>query len=101
MVGDKDLQLPMEGNSLMYAPAIVDKVWSIAEQIGVTEFVKIPGNAIADDHLALNEVGIPTIDIIDFTYPYWHTAEDTPDKCSPESLEAVGKVLVHLIYNSQ
>ena len=38
---------------------------------------------------------IPAIDIIDFDYPhkfdnYWHTQEDTPDKCSPASLEQVG-----------
>ncbi|MFW9935944.1 MAG: hypothetical protein ACFFDU_10660, partial [Candidatus Thorarchaeota archaeon] len=36
---------------------------------------------------------IPAVDIIDFTYPFWHTLEDTPDKCSSVSLEIVGRVV--------
>ena len=47
-----------------------------------------------DDHLPLNEVaGIPTIDIIDFEYPFWHKADDLPENCSAESLEEVGQVV--------
>ena len=99
MVGDRDLQFSMEGNSMKFAPHIVDLVWSTAEEIGATQFVRIPGETISDDHLAINEAGIPTIDIIDFQYPYWHTHQDTPDKCSAESLEAVGKVLTAVIYS--
>jgi len=98
MVGDRDLQLPMEQNSMRYAPTVMELVWNAAEEIGATQFIHVPGEAISDDHLALNEAGIPTIDIIDFQYPYWHTHQDTADKCSPESLEAVGKVLSFLIY---
>ena len=36
---------------------------------------------------------MPTIDLIDFNYPSWHTLADTPDKCSPESLGLVGQLL--------
>jgi len=98
MVGDKDLQLPLEQHSMKYAPHVLDLAWSTAEQVGAYQFVRIPGELVADDHLPLNEAGIPTINIIDFQYPYWHTLQDTPDKCSPESLEAVGMVLSALIY---
>ncbi|MBI2427241.1 MAG: M28 family peptidase [Ignavibacteriales bacterium] len=98
MVGDKDLQIPLEQHSMQYAPQVLDLVWKTAEEIGVTNFVNIPGEAVIDDHLPLNEAGIPTIDLIDFQYPYWHTQQDTPDKCSPQSLEAVGNVLSALIY---
>ena len=46
---------------------------------------------------------IPAIDIIDFNYPntktnYWHTVEDTPDKCSAESLAVVGTVVLNYLY---
>jgi Zn-dependent M28 family amino/carboxypeptidase len=56
-----------------------------------------------DDHVALNEAGIPAVDLIDFDYPnadsnYWHTTLDTPDKCSAASLRAVGTLLLHLIH---
>jgi acetylornithine deacetylase/succinyl-diaminopimelate desuccinylase-like protein len=98
MIGDADLRIPMEQNSMKFAPAIVSMVWSAAQELGVTQFASVPGEQIEDDHLALNEAGIPTIDLIDFQYPYWHTLQDTPDKCSPESLDAVGRVLVHVIY---
>lgn len=98
MVGDRDLQLPLEQHSMRYAPQVMDMVWNTAEELRMTQFIRIPGEAVSDDHLPLNEAGIPTIDIIDFQYPYWHTQQDTPDKCSSESLEAVGKVLAAVIY---
>lgn len=98
MVGDRDLRIPMEQNSMTYAPEAVELIWSTAEKLGVTQFVNVPGEQISDDHVPFNEGGVPTVDIIDFQYPYWHTLQDTPDKCSPESLEAVGKVLTHVVY---
>jgi len=98
MVGYKDLQIPMEQNSMKFAPQAVELIWSTAEDLGVTQFVNIPGEEISDDHVPLNAGGIPTVDIIDFQYPYWHTTQDTPDKCSAESLEAIGKVLMHVLY---
>ncbi len=98
MVGDKDLQIFKEENSMKYAPDVVNYVWSIARELGINEFKDQIKHNVYDDHIPLNEVGIRTIDIIDFDYPYWHTVEDTPDKCSPQSLEKVGRVLLNLIY---
>ncbi len=46
-----------------------------------------------DDHTPFVQRGIPSIDIIDFDYPYWHTIADTADKMSPVSLERVGQTL--------
>ncbi len=45
-----------------------------------------------DDHTALNAIGIPVINLIDFDYPPWHTAGDTMDKLSAESHRVVGAV---------
>lgn len=101
MVGDKDLQIFKEGNSVKYAPEIVDCVWTIAQELGIEEFKDEIKHYVYDDHIPLNEVGIRTINIIDFDYPYWHTIEDTPDKCSPQSLEKVGKVVLNVIYRSK
>jgi Zn-dependent M28 family amino/carboxypeptidase len=55
------------------------------------------GMAVLDDHVPLNKAGIPTIDLIDFEYPYWHTLEDTADKCSPASLQIIGDVVLHFV----
>jgi len=104
MVGDAQLEIPKEANSLQFAPDVVDLIWSTARGLGITTFIDAPGETVYDDHLPLNEAGIRTIDLIDFNYPdesnrYWHTVEDTPDKCSPESLEDVGSVLLHVLYH--
>lgn len=93
MVGGRDMRLPREPNSLRYAPHLVDQVWRVARQIGARSFVDAIGREVLDDHLPLNKAGIPTIDIIDFDYPHWHLASDTPENCAPESLEEVGKVV--------
>jgi len=106
MVGDAELEILQEQTSLEYAPGAVEKVWNTAAALGIRQFVRAPGGEILDDHIPLNESGIPTVNIIDFNYPdvshrYWHTQMDTPDKCSPESLEAVGRVITHTIYSER
>jgi len=99
MVGDADLHLPKEQYSAMQsAPDVVDTVWNRAKSLGLAAFENTLGKAVIDDHLPLAEAGIKAIDIIDFDYKYWHTLQDTPDKCSAQSLEQVGKLLVDLIY---
>lgn len=104
MVGDAELELPIEGYSQQFAPELVEKVWSTAAALGIYQFLPEVRNYVSDDHIILNQGGIPAIDIIDFEYPdkshrYWHTLKDTPDKCSPQSLQAVGEVLLKVIYS--
>ena len=54
---------------------------------------------IYDDHRAFYlGTGIPSINIIDFDYPYWHTLDDTIDKCSANTLSIVGSVVTEYIY---
>ena len=102
MVGDKELHLFQERNSLRWPDTrpMVRDIWAIAAKLGVSEFVARPGHEVRDDHLPLrNTARIPTLDIIDFDYPrpggdsYWHTTEDTADKCSALSLAKVGWVV--------
>ena len=106
MVGDAELTLPMEYNSWRDARKLVSRIWNLARELGYSQFRFEMGAQIYDDHVPLLEAGIPAVDIIDFDYPnteknYWHTLEDTPDKCSAESLEAVGTVLTTLIYSER
>ncbi len=106
MVGDAQLNIPKEYQSNYYARNIVEKVWSAAEGLGYFEFENRVGSAVNDDHISLIEAGIPCIDIIDFQYPdkthkYWHTLQDTPDKCSPNSLKIVGQTVLQVVYNEE
>jgi hypothetical protein len=101
MVGDSDLQIYYESYSMQSAGAIVRQVWQYAQAMGISEFVMQEGYAVFDDHMPLLQKGIPCIDIIDFDYPYWHTLEDRPDKCSSASLEKVGRVVTAVIYGEK
>ena len=99
MVGDSDLNLPIEMNSYRQGRQLVLDIWGLAQELGYSEFKMESGPFIIDDHYVFyNETKIPSIDIIDFEYPYWHTLEDTPDKCSAKSLETVGTVVVNYLY---
>ena len=92
LVGDADLYLPKEGSS---TDSLQNVIWSIADDLGYSStFVNTAGSSVTDDHRPFLDAGIPAVDIIQVPFPsYWHTLEDTPDKCSADSLEKVGRVL--------
>jgi hypothetical protein len=105
MIGDKDLKLLPENQSLLGAPDVVDLVWRTAREIGHGDvFINNPGKGptLIDDHAELQKVGIRAIDVVDFNYPdgdnlYWHTPDDTIDKVSAVSLAVVGDVGLALV----
>jgi len=98
MVGDKDLQIYQEGQSVAFAPEVVQRVWRVAAERGhERQFIPSVKPTLIDDHVSLQKAGIHAIDVVDFDYPYWHTTEDTLDKVSAESLQIVGDVAVALV----
>ena len=105
MIGDSNLEIPIERNSYRVAPGLMTELWELAEKLKLSAFQNKLGYDIYDDHIPLWELaGIPTIDLIDFNYPnqrinYWHTLNDIPQNCSPESLEQVGRLLTNYIYS--
>lgn len=99
MVGDRNLEIFVEGNSNRLAPAIIDRVWNVAAGMGFSDiFKRQVRHTVNDDHIPINDAGIPTINIIDFDYPYWHTPDDTLDKVSASSLAVVGAVISRVVY---
>jgi glutaminyl-peptide cyclotransferase len=94
MIGDRDLTLTIPPDS----PRDLNReIWSAAEALGLRKYLEYSDRVIWDDHVPLNQAGIPTIDLIDFKYNYWHTADDTLDKLSPKSVEKVARItLFHL-----
>jgi hypothetical protein len=90
MVGDAAVRIPREATSDV---ALLDELWSIAEELGAEAFVPELGAPIMDDHRPFLERGIPAVDIIGLPYAHWHTTADTLDKLSAESLEQVGRVV--------
>jgi len=109
MVGARRTQFFREGVSMEYAPKIVEKVWSMANQIGFSDyFVNQNVPAITDDHVYVNQLArIPMIDIVQykagigFFGEYHHTQKDNMSIISKETLKAVGATLLHVIYYEQ
>ena len=105
MVGDAVLEIPIERNSYRVAPELISILWDMAEELNLSAFKNSLGYDVFDDHIPLWEIaGIPAIDLIDMNYPntrsnYWHTMNDTPNNCSPESLRQVGTLLTNYIYS--
>jgi hypothetical protein len=98
MIGDADLRIPMEAIGAARAPALTARVFERALSMGLPAFVRERGPAVLDDHVPFLDGGVAAVDLIDFDYPAWHTLEDTPRECAPESLEQVGRLLAALIY---
>jgi hypothetical protein len=98
MIGDKDLHLEHDTNS---TPWLLDVVTRAGQRVGQHSHFSSRSIAISDDHLPFREVGIPVVDIIDLDYGfdnlYHHTTQDTPDKCSAESLQVIADVVMESI----
>lgn len=110
MVGGENAVFYKESYSMRYAPNLVDEIWSIAENKGYDDlFINQRGGAVADDHLIVNrQTDINMINIIHHSVnengsvqfpPYWHTQDDTMEIIDQTTLQAVGDVLLELIYN--
>ena len=97
MVGDASLEIKQERDSVSRAPAIVSNFWQAAERVRASAFVDRRGGHILDDHTAFLNKGIPVILLIDLEYPWFHSTEDTPDKCSAESLGQVGRTVMEAV----
>lgn len=102
MIGDKDLQIYQERNSLGWKDTrpLVEAIWGVAARLGVREFISRPKHDVQDDHIMLHNIGgIACIDVIDFDYPSWHTQDDMPERCSALSLAKVGWVISEWLKN--
>ncbi len=94
MVGDRSLDITLPPDS----PArIAHDIFESASALKVRNYFTYFSQRVTDDHTPLNAVGIPTLDMIDFDYPPWHTAGDTIDKLSPQSLQIVGSVSAYYL----
>lgn len=104
MVGDADPRFPVEAISAQHAQPVVRKVWRVAERLGYRDFFpNAVGERLVDDHVPLIEAGLPTANVVDFTYGpnngWWHTPDDVPERLSAATLEMVGEVVTELIYS--
>lgn len=99
MIGDKHLDIRLDENSTGWLNKLL---FQTADRLGYSRyFLKNEPDAIGDDHNPFVAAGVSAVDIIDLDYgpnnSYWHTAQDTIDKCSPQSLQIVGNVVMAML----
>jgi len=106
MVGAKDGRFTREGTSLQKARNVVDKIWTTAAKIGYSDyFLYKDTDPITDDHVYINEAGIPTVDIYDhppfggqFFPAYHHTTADNMSIIDRKTMKAVGQTMLQVLY---
>jgi Zn-dependent M28 family amino/carboxypeptidase len=100
MIGDKDLNIYQDINSVNAYPALTAHIFETANKLGLKGFIARPKYQIIDDHIPFINAGVPSAVLIDFDFPYWHTLSDTADKVSADSLSQTGRLLEYLIFEN-
>src|SRR5438105_6006242 len=94
MVGDRSLDVTLPADS----PAEMARdIFASAEALKLRSHFTYLDRELIDDHTPLNAIGIPMLDVIDFDFAWWHTAGDTMDKLSAQSLQSVGSVAAYYL----
>ena len=99
-VGDRDLKIARDADSNR---RLRNAVFAMAPSVGHADAFpqRVPFVRSASGHALFSDLGLPALLINDPTFGsgdapglLWRTEQDTPAECSPESLEAVGDVLL-------
>ena len=103
MIGDKSLDIDLDDNS---DPRLVDLLKQAAHNTGHMSSISSDHTPMEDDTLPFHKRGVPVLDVIDYDYGphdnahpdgYHHTAQDTIDKISPQSLQVSADLFMELI----
>jgi glutaminyl-peptide cyclotransferase len=93
MVGYRKLELGRDTLSTRWLQNII---WQTARELGHQKiFIEREEGVGGDDHEPFIKAGVAAVDLIQLSsYPHWHTAEDTVDKISAQSMKIVGETVL-------
>ena len=101
MLGDRDLHIEIPANGTV---PLQNAVFEAARRAGLDGLVSLGREYVKDDFAVFLDAGCPAVNLIDFRYgsapgknDYWHTADDTMDKISEESLLKSGMLVAELL----
>jgi len=94
MIGYTNLELGR--NEVLSTRWLIDAIWDTASELGHGRyFIDEIEHCDGDDHVPFLKEGVEAVDLIQLdSYQYWHTAGDTLDKISPQSLKIVADVVL-------
>jgi len=94
-VADKNLSIPRDQNS---TPALWEELRAAAAHVGVgCAFPARTEEPISDDHLPFLRAGVPSIDLIDWTFDCLHERCDDLSAVSKRSLDASSEAVRELL----
>jgi glutaminyl-peptide cyclotransferase len=96
-IANRGARFPREGNS---SAPLWAQLREAADQVG-TDAIFPPGTGtpVLDDQIPFLEQGMASIDLIDFSYRYADTVQDTPDKLDLDVFDQVGETVAQLAIN--
>ena len=98
MIGDRNLDILRDLHSTGW---FIELVRDVASRMKLGHVFSNNSQPIGDDHVPFAQIGLPVVDLIDLNYgrdnSYWHSPDDTPDKISAASMEAVGRIVLGTI----
>ena len=94
-IADKDLAIPREESS-------DEEMWAdlraAASHVGASAaFPDAEQGTVQDDHTPFVRAGVPSIDLIDFTFDCWHETCDDMSAVSKRSLDMSGETLFEFL----
>ena len=94
-VGDKQLTIRRES----YSDArLWQRVRKTAKRVGAgAVFPATEQGGVVDDHIPFRELGVRSIDLIDFDFPCWHRLCDDMSVVSERSVDAVGETMYEFL----
>jgi len=94
-IANRGAHFPRETNS---SPDLWAQLGHAAEQVGTEDlFPDTTQTPIIDDHIPFLQAAVPSIDLIDWSYPYKNGTQDTLDKLDPAVLDKVGETVAQLV----
>ena len=104
MIGAKNMNIDREANS---TPWLLDLLAKAGKDTGHSNMMFRNSGPIDDDHIPFKQRGVPVLDVIAYEYgpfdqqrgdfAYHHTAQDTMDKLSAQSLQVSADIFLDLI----
>jgi len=104
MIGAKDLNVDKDANS---TPWLLDLLAKAGKDTGHSGYLFKNPTQVDDDHIPFQKRGVPVVDVIDLDYGpptrehpeggYHHTAQDTMDKLSAQSLQVSADLFLEMV----
>jgi Zn-dependent M28 family amino/carboxypeptidase len=94
-VADRELSIPREEFS---DRRLWGRLRAAARRVGVgAVFPPTTFGGVYDDHYPFLQLGVPSIDLIDFDFPCWHRTCDNLSAVSIRSVDAVGEAVYEML----